>query len=83
MLKCSANFHSRSAQSSLAQGFLSLGFVQQCYCLTAYHPFKAKNVSNVFQDPIENTCVFPIEALCYIPDHLKINTNNTMECFHI
>lgn len=58
MLECSANSHRRSAQTSLAQVFPGLEFVRKSNYLTAYNPFKAKTVSNIFQDRVENTCTF-------------------------
>lgn len=56
MLDCSVNSHRTSAQSSLAQVFPGLGFVRKSN--SAYNPFKAKTVSNIFQDRVENTCTF-------------------------
>lgn len=58
MLECSANFHRRSAQTSLAQVFPGLGFDRKSNYLTVYNPFKSKTVSNIFQVPVENTCTF-------------------------
>lgn len=76
--ECFANFHSRSAQSSSAQVFLELGFIRKSQSLIAYVPCKAKNVSIIFQGPVENTCAFLAQARCYRFDDLKNNVYNIM-----
>lgn len=63
---------------ALAQVLPGLGFVRRSYCLIAYGPFKAKKVSNIFQDPVENTCAFLVEALCHRSDDLKISASSIM-----